>query len=323
MPPGIPPGDYIVRISIFSATTDARLPVIDENGGFRGFYAGIGPLAVEANTSPDLDEVPIQFSIREHAAAGIDLLGYDLPVQTARTGEQIQLALYWHSLADQVESQTITLRLGGETLFEGSPVHDTYPTSQWTAGELIVDRYNAHVPYDMEPGVHLLTVQIGDHPPIKLGEMTVEAAMRSFELPDEMIALKAPIVAGDQIALIGYQMDSTGVSPDGVLHLGLIWRAEAAIPEGYTVFIHIVDAEGTLVAQSDRVPAVDGQPYPTDLWLPGEIVIDSYELSVPANVVPGDYTIRVGLYLPESGQRLSIPGSADNAITLPFTLSID
>jgi hypothetical protein len=67
----------------------------------------------------------------------------------------------------------------------------------------------------------------------------------------------------------------------------------------------------------------EGKPYPTDLWLPGEIVIDTYDLSIPANALQGEYTVRVGLYIPESGQRLSIPGSTDNAVTLPMTLRIE
>jgi 4-amino-4-deoxy-L-arabinose transferase-like glycosyltransferase len=321
LPPGIPPGEYTVRVSIFSSTASARLPVIDENGGFRGFYAEAGLLVVEPNTNPDLD-VPVQFPMDKHAAPGIDLLGYDLPVQTARTGEQIQLALYWHNLSDQTENQMISLKLGDTLLFEGSPAHDTNPISRWVSGELIVDRYNPRVPHNMQPGTYPLTVQIGENSVVRLSEMTIEAATRSFELPDEMIALDAPVIIGEQIALIGYQTESTRVAPGGTIDLNLVWRAEEAIPIGYTVFIHVIDADGNLITQMDRAPVVNAQSYPTDLWLSDEIVIDSYDLLIPANSIPGKYTIRVGLYVPESGQRLSIPGSADNAITLPITLTI-
>ena len=53
-----------------------------------------------------------------------------------------------------------------------------------------------------------------------------------------------------------------------------------------------------------------------------EIVMDEYALSVPPDAPSGGYALRVGLYLPESGQRLSVPGSADNAVTLPLTIMI-
>ena len=39
--------------------------------------------------------------------------------------------------------------------------------------------------------------------------------------------------------------------------------------------------------------------YPTSWWMPGEYVIDPYEL----NVKPG-YAIEVGMYDPETGTRL-------------------
>jgi len=156
---------------------------------------------------------------------------------------------------------------------------------------------------------------------LTLGRLTVEALARQFTLPSRLTPLDPPPVLGGQIALAGYDMPGEA-APGGALPLTLAWRAEEVAERGYTVFVHLVDEGGTILAQQDRAPQVDGAPYPTNLWVPGEIVTDEYELIIPPDAAAGRYAVRVGLYLPESGQRLSVPGSADNALTLPAAVVI-
>jgi hypothetical protein len=64
--------------------------------------------------------------------------------------------------------------------------------------------------------------------------------------------------------------------------------------------VHLVDASGRKVAQSDRQPG--GVYYPSTLWRPGERLRDDHTLSLPADTPPGRYTLLVGLYaLAEDG----------------------
>ena len=64
------------------------------------------------------------------------------------------------------------------------------------------------------------------------------------------------------------------------------------------MFVHLLRPDGSLAAQSDSRPR-DGE-YPTYLWLPGETVSDTRSFTLPG----GDYVLEVGLYLPDSGERL-------------------
>ena len=50
-----------------------------------------------------------------------------------------------------------------------------------------------------------------------------------------------------------------------------------------------------------------------NLWLPGEIISDTHALALPATLLPGRYTLRLGLYDPASGERLPI--SSERPIT--------
>ena len=323
LPQGMPPGEYTVRISVYSATGDERLPLVDAAGGFAGLYAELAPLEIRRNTGPDLSGLPIQYRLDQPLDGALRLLGYDYPVQTARPGEQLHLALYWLSEGTRREDIPVRLALDdGTILYQGQPVHGTYPASEWQAGELVVDRYAIRVPHDLPSGEYTLSLQPGDDPPIALGPLRVEATTHRFEVPAGITLLEPPVTLGGQIGLLGYELPEASVRPGERLSVGLVWRSETEVATGYTVFVHLVDASGTIVAQQDRPPQADGAPYPTDLWLPGEVVVDEYTLAIPLDAPAGEYSLRVGLYLPESGQRLSVPGTADNAVTLPPVITI-
>jgi hypothetical protein len=74
----------------------------------------------------------------------------------------------------------------------------------------------------------------------------------------------------------------------------------------YTVFVHLLDADGRQVAQADGPPQ-SGQ-YPTSWWGAGEVVADRHRLpnEVIANLPPGSYTLSVGLYNLDTGERLAV-----------------
>ncbi len=95
-----------------------------------------------------------------------------------------------------------------------------------------------------------------------------------------------------------------------MLPLVLHWRAVGPVPDDYRVFVHLLDAYGDRVAQSDGVPALWTRP--TSGWSPGERIEDRHGLSLPADLPLGDYTLIVGLYRPLDGVRLLTDEGADH-----------
>lgn len=95
------------------------------------------------------------------------------------------------------------------------------------------------------------------------------------------------------------------------LDLTLYWECLTAVSDSYKLFIHILDAEGSLIAQADRWP-VNGLA-PTFRWQPGDLVRDPVHLPFPPTVAE----VRVGLYTEENG-RLPVTGAAsvDDAVVL-------
>jgi hypothetical protein len=110
---------------------------------------------------------------------------------------------------------------------------------------------------------------------------------------------------GPDIQLYAYQLDPESVSPRDTLDLTLYWRAVSVPERSYHVFVHLVDPKSEeIIAQSDKVP-VDWLR-PTNGWRSGEVLQDEHLLELLEELPAGDYHLYVGLYDPESAQRLPI-----------------
>ena len=73
------------------------------------------------------------------------------------------------------------------------------------------------------------------------------------------------------------------------------------IDSDYVVFVHVMDAEGEKLWQDDHQPSV-----PTSRWQPGQVVEYTRTIFVPNYPYIGEAMIRMGLYNPATGKRLSL-----------------
>jgi len=99
------------------------------------------------------------------------------------------------------------------------------------------------------------------------------------------------------------------------LHVTLHWLAIQSENPALQRFVHLVPAEGAPVpiAQADG-PL--GGAYPITRWVQGEWVSEQVTLTIPPDA-PGKLQLLVGLYEPQSGQRLPVvPGDGHDAFKL-------
>lgn len=123
--------------------------------------------------------------------------------------------------------------------------------------------------------------------------------------PHPQYALEAQL--GDGIRLWGYDLNRRGEVELGAgqtLSLTLYFERIGEIPRSYTVFTHLLDAHGHVVAQADR-PPLAGR-YLTTQWQTNEFVVDEFVLPLDFEVSDGDYQLEIGMYLRETLQRLPI-----------------
>jgi hypothetical protein len=83
--------------------------------------------------------------------------------------------------------------------------------------------------------------------------------------------------------------------------------------ESYTVFVHLVDPDGTIYGQWDKEPG-ERSKQPTTGWMEGEVVVDPISVPLATDAPPGNYRLLVGLYLAPDGPRLPLR-DASGAIT--------
>jgi hypothetical protein len=98
------------------------------------------------------------------------------------------------------------------------------------------------------------------------------------------------------------------------LPLTLYWRAVTS-PEPLTRFVQLIGPDGRIYGQEDASP--DQGNYPTGLWQPGEIVVETINLPVETGRPAGRYILHVGLYRPGPGERLALAGGGDH-VELPL-----
>jgi hypothetical protein len=134
--------------------------------------------------------------------------------------------------------------------------------------------------------------------------------------PDHDVAARATFEKG-------LQLDRTRISNAAVqagdpICLELQWSTTNQLPADYTVFVHILDQSGQLVAQSDLQPG--GGYAPTSRWPIGQTITDRHGVVLPPALAPGTYQIVIGWYGPD-GVRLTSDEGRDtialSAITIP------
>ncbi len=303
---GAPPGNYELRVGWFSPETNQRLNVVAADGGFGGTVARLSPLPLDGTTT-NAERLNIGTRLDREVAPGLKLLGYTQATGEAQTGAPIYVTLYWQSDAP-LPDEPITWQLSScgcanqpvttTVLTITSPVQGAYPFSRWTPGEVVADRHRLRVPFDVPSGDYTLGVSIGDREPIVLGAVNVRRGDRILSEPS--IDHQMNVKLADAIELVGYNLDRT----TDAIRLTLIWKSLKTIDEDYTVFTHVLDRSGQQIGGKDN-PPMNGT-YPTSQWMPGEYVIDEYEITNPARVaqLSQGYAIEVGLYDPETGARL-------------------
>jgi hypothetical protein len=193
---------------------------------------------------------------------------------------------------------------GGKVVSEAD--NPLLPSVDWRAGEQVVQWLDLPIPSTMPPGRYLLDLGLYAQDGVVRQELTDAGGkalggsltLGPFVVPPPPAAAETGSPEAqleDGIDLLRHQATSGG----GRLQLDLTWGARARPSKDYTVFVHVLDGSGRVVAQADSQPR--GGDFPTGLWLPGDRIADNYSLQVP----PGRYTVEVGMYFLPTLQRLN------------------
>ena len=294
--PGTPAGRYEISATLFNPDTFQALRVPLESDGSSA-STPIGNIDISWPRTPPLrDNLAIQYPIDE-TFNDLDLLGYNLDREDVIPGERILLTLFWEAANDIETVPSLSVHLDNSRPLE---MLSGRPTEAVPAGARWREQYFITVLRDVNAGTHMLTINVDSTLSVPLRTVTVSGAERIWSLPE----MDHPVntLFDDRIALIGLSTDVQ----DQQFVVELVWRSQEILLEDFVVFVHALDADGNLLAQSDSHPMSGNRP--TYTWLPDEFIADKHKLTVEATKITA---LRLGLYDPDT----TIPLSLDDTNT--------
>jgi hypothetical protein len=321
LPAGTPPGRYRLSVSVYPADgSSGALPARRlADGQLVGLIVPIGEIEIARPETPPRDG---ELEIAHRAArryGALAMLGHNYSGGAYLPGDVALLDAYWRAVRAPRRDLTFALQLVDGS---GSVVADrmiqpagSYAPTRWQAGEAVRGQYRFRIPLDTAPGTYTLAIA----PLIEEGTLTIWPWQgrretlhalkvvapendRVFARPDMQVTVGANL--GDRVELLGYDVTSTDVHPGATLSYTLYWRALQEMQHDYTVFNHLVSADGSTWGQVDHQPQEGTAP--TTRWLPGEVVADDYQVDVAADAPAGTLSLHVGLYDQQTMLRLPI-----------------
>ncbi len=120
----------------------------------------------------------------------------------------------------------------------------------------------------------------------------------------------------DELSLIGYDISSNKVKAGDTITVNLYFQPLTDMSRKYTAYLHLSGSVNPqtgnpIWAQIDREPCV--QSYPTSWWREGEIIRDTFYLTIAPETPPAEYTLTTGFYFwPELTQLEIVESSHES-----------
>ncbi len=107
---------------------------------------------------------------------------------------------------------------------------------------------------------------------------------------------------GDQTALVSWiGLEPVGeMSPGQSFTLLTYWIANGPSQAPLKIFLHLLSADGNLLAQSDVLGV------PSTQWRVGDLIVQAHDLTLPPDAPPSPYLVRLGMYDPQNNTRLKV-----------------
>jgi hypothetical protein len=242
----------------------------------------------------------------------IRLLGYTLPSTDSAPGAQLAFELYWEALAPLEQDYSIFLHLTDDNGIL-QVQHDSFPaggsraTSTWPRNVIVPDKHLVTLPVVL-PAPTRLRIDVGVYD-FHTGQRLAVAGGEPTTLGYIHVAPQSGpaevfINFDEQIALVGYQFERWLLRPGEAFVLDLTWQAITRPRADYVVFVHLLLPPDAVWAQRDGMLLAGERP--TSTWKSGERIDDRLSIELPPQMPHGLYRVEIGLYHPDSGERLPV-----------------
>lgn len=315
---------------------------------FLGLIALLAPVTVIASQyamPTPMTELP-EHALPVYAEFGdVALVGYERVDRRYAPGETVPITLYWQVLEQSDTDNSIFMSLVDD---EGQEIghYSSYPgagtlrTSKWQTGKIYADDYSVNLaqsafgrfPFglriaweNLEEDIDIESTSMeGDNIAPVVLDIGAVVYLRAPFAPQGYVELPPEIQPNFGDGVTGYIRLRDFYANAGNDEVVLHWQAENTPDESYTVFVHVLDTDGNIIAQSDAPPRLS-----TKYWRWGETYLTYHKFEEDLEFL--DYTVIVGWYLNDglSFPRLEYTIVTDegeeikDSYALPWDLAID
>lgn len=268
-------------------------------------------------------------------------IGFTAAPARVGPGEPLALTLYWQGLRSMDANYSVAIKVYAAGDVEAATIDLTpgrgmWQTRRWVPGEIVVERLALPItrslalptPSELRVDVtwYAFDTTTGAQTPLTTYDGAGKPTGRQ-RYGATGYSHAAPVTApAARLTLRDASVAATPViTPTrSEIQIETRWYPMRDFDRNWTVFMQLVDVNGTIVAQQDGPPG--GGAFPTRWWRPGDAITDRRALTPPAPLQPGIYTLRFGLYEPRDDfPRMPAFGAdgaplPDAALALPIMI---
>lgn len=263
----------------------------------------------------------------------IRLRGYTLPDPDLTPGAVTTVTLFWGAIGDRPgEDYEVFVQVWDDAGNSIGGAHDfpyggMYRSRIWEPDEIVATHHWFVVPDELAYGRYTLAAglyRLLENERVPVAGADADTALRVARAPDLRYPLPPATIApgepppwplrfGDYFAVTGLELALDGAplpvgetwvaAPGQTLALDITWETLARPPVDYSLFVHLSAQDGAPpLAQADHLL---GGTYPSGAWRAGDRMADAVALALPADLPSGTYTVWLGVYTWQSGERLT------------------
>jgi len=207
----------------------------------------------------------------------------------------IVASFYPESFREYFRGSTISLRYGPEdqgwllsdyVVFYVSQVQRELPTSD------MVSFFRNQTPE------HVVTIN-----GLEYAWVYPSPVLKSGANPEKRVQLGLQL--GDELALDGYEIGASSVTPGSHLEFTLRWRALKDPQARYVVRLRLAGTDGKIYLEEETEPVYGF--FPTIYWVSGKQILDRYSWNLADDFEAGTYRLEVQLVEAATGQPMLAP----------------
>ncbi len=117
-----------------------------------------------------------------------------------------------------------------------------------------------------------------------------------------------PLPIAGIVELLGYQVFYPEPRPGDLVVVHGWWRVREAPPAEVSIFAHLLNPDDSLLSSGDALGV-----FPQS-WEPGMVFVQQHRFIIPEGTPPGSYTLALGLYRLDTGERFPVAQSGDRVV---------